>query len=676
MGDLPEYLELRELGTGSQGRVVLARHNPSGLVVAVKYLHGADASAVERFRDEAVLLQRVGGPHVAALHEFREFPGGAAIIMEAVDGTSLRALLDAHGALTPEAALTVLKGSLLGLESAHRLGIVHRDYKPANVIVTSEGQSKLIDFGVAVFAGSRGGSGTPAYMAPEQWTRNVSTPATDVYAATCVFFECVTGRRPFREGLLADLHRWAPIPVEEVPEPLRGLVARGMAKEASERPPSAQSFVAELEAAAATAYGPDWESHGRAVLGGMAAGMLGGAALSAMAGTTTATTAATTAGTGLGSTVLGGASLTVVGAVLGVAVTAGVGVFTVQKLTGDKPSPPPVVTGSAPPKPSLAYMTNSAVMVNGPDGRSRRITSLSGRAPGYSLAWSSNGEWLGWTTAPAGTPHREDRLHLASVGGGEVRSWTCPDEYCGKIDFRGDQLVLVPLDSDARPRLLLYPHDGGDPAGLPVTGLPKDPYLDNYGIPNLEAATEDTVILSHGVGTSAYGGPVAYYRVSETGQATKLFDDGGNVAPRGTRVTPDGKTLVYTGARRGGYCEHYENVVFATLATGRVETPQMPSGYVTVSGVWHDASGVVRASFLPKERTCPDVDPAVPDRPAVFELRAGAWVPDGRSVLDSGFSEDGSEATLTGRIPPGTLTVSRDGKTTTVKDVSLFAWSS
>ncbi|OLT33245.1 hypothetical protein BJF79_08180 [Actinomadura sp. CNU-125] len=122
---------------------------------------------------------------------------GVALIMEAVEGVTLKEVLARHGELAPEAALVVLKGSLLGLAAAHTVGVVHRDYKPANVMVPADGRSKLIDFGVAVAAGDASASGTPAYMAPEQWRGEAVSPATDVYAATCVFFECVTGRRPF-----------------------------------------------------------------------------------------------------------------------------------------------------------------------------------------------------------------------------------------------------------------------------------------------------------------------------------------------------------------------------------------------------------------------------------------------------------------------------------------------
>ncbi|KAB2340246.1 serine/threonine-protein kinase, partial [Actinomadura montaniterrae] len=257
------YAEVRELGAGAQGRVVLARHERSGTPVAIKYLNAsASEDDRERLRHEARMLGQAESPHIARLFRLVEGPDGAAIIMEAVDGVSLKELLARHGALGPEASLSVLKGSLLGLAAAHALGVVHRDYKPANVVVPADGRSRLVDFGIAAPAGQEaGGAGTPSYMAPEQWDRHTATPATDVYAATCVFVECVSGHRPFA-GNRAELmraHLTGPVPAETVPEPLRPLVARGMAKDPADRPPSAAAFVDDLERTAREAYGPDWE---------------------------------------------------------------------------------------------------------------------------------------------------------------------------------------------------------------------------------------------------------------------------------------------------------------------------------------------------------------------------------------------------------------------------------
>ncbi|MEU7001193.1 protein kinase [Nonomuraea sp. NPDC046570] len=267
---VPGYTEVRELGAGAAGRVVLARRNHDGADVAIKYLSDAlraDVGFVARFRHEARLLGTIRSPYNARLIDYVEDGQGAAIVMELVDGVSLRALLSSEGPTGPEAALVVLKGALKGLAAAHAIGVVHRDFKPENVMVQGDGTSKLVDFGIAVRNGESGNAaGTPHYMAPEQWSGAAAAPSTDVYAATVVFFECLTGTRPFRAPNLAALahqHQTAPPPIEEVPEPLQGLLERGMSKQPADRPPSAEAFLDELESVAAGAYGPDWEERGR-----------------------------------------------------------------------------------------------------------------------------------------------------------------------------------------------------------------------------------------------------------------------------------------------------------------------------------------------------------------------------------------------------------------------------
>ncbi|MGI5328612.1 protein kinase domain-containing protein [Actinomadura nitritigenes] len=272
---LEGFTEIGELGTGAQGRVVLARRGGRGPYVAIKYVR-AGAGRVPSQR-EARILARVDDPHIARLYELVEGAGGVALVMEAVPGHPLAAVLARNGALPPEAALLVLRGSLLGLAAAHAAGVVHRDYKPSNVIVQADGASKLIDFGVATAAGTRSRAGTPAYMAPEQWGGEPASSATDVYAATCVFYECVTGRPPFAgDGPLALMaqHSADPVPLEDVPAPLRRLVEQGMAKDPGHRPRGAAEFVAVLEAVAGEAYGSGWERRGRLALAALAVALL------------------------------------------------------------------------------------------------------------------------------------------------------------------------------------------------------------------------------------------------------------------------------------------------------------------------------------------------------------------------------------------------------------------
>ncbi|MFG2090557.1 serine/threonine-protein kinase [Spirillospora sp. NPDC048824] len=296
------FVELAELGAGAQGKVVLARHESGGGPVAIKYLAVdllGNTEARNTFRTEAEMLKRVVNPHVARLLDYLESPWGAAIVLEAVAGRPLRKVLDEHdGPLTPEAALTTLKGSLLGLAAAHAVGVVHRDYKPANVLVQDDGQSKLIDFGVAVLTGQGGRAGTPVYMAPEQWAGEPATPATDLYAATCVFMECVSGNKPFQGTTLEALkngHTQTPPPLELVPDPLRPLIERGMAKSPADRFWNAHEFVSELEAIAVQSYGPDWERRGLLTLGAVAAAVATTIPLAALGGALLAPGASSTA---------------------------------------------------------------------------------------------------------------------------------------------------------------------------------------------------------------------------------------------------------------------------------------------------------------------------------------------------------------------------------------------
>src|SRR6202167_1254845 len=249
--DVPGYTRVKALGSGGFGDVVLARHDASGTLVAIKYLRPhllSDPEFAGSFRAEAAVLASLNDQNVVRLYEYVESPSGAAIVMELVEGVSLREMLARQGRTTPEAALVVLQGSLLGLAAAHRRGVVHRDYQPENVLVAGDGASKLTDFGIAARAGdSPMPAGTMAYAPPEQFAGAPASPASDVYAATATFYECLAGRPPFTgntaEALLHQ-HQSQPVPLDPVPEPRRPRVAMGMARDPARRPVDGTSFVA------------------------------------------------------------------------------------------------------------------------------------------------------------------------------------------------------------------------------------------------------------------------------------------------------------------------------------------------------------------------------------------------------------------------------------------------
>ncbi|TMR07112.1 serine/threonine protein kinase, partial [Nonomuraea turkmeniaca] len=275
---VPGYREVRQLGAGHTGRVFLATYQSTGAYVAIKYLNATlrrDTEFMDRFRSDTHQLVEIDDPSVVKFYEYVETPTRAAVVMELVDGVSLRTLLADHGRTSPEAALAVLKSTLMALAAAHEKGVPHRDVKPENVLVQADGTTKLADFGIVVHAEEPGvPAGTPAYMSPELWTQDRAGPPADLYAAACVLFETVKGRPPFhayKEGEEGDLdvpatrdkHLVEPVPLEVVPDSLRDLLRRGMAKDPAVRYASARQFAAELEEDAVAGYGPEWEKRGR-----------------------------------------------------------------------------------------------------------------------------------------------------------------------------------------------------------------------------------------------------------------------------------------------------------------------------------------------------------------------------------------------------------------------------
>ncbi|MFC5831081.1 serine/threonine-protein kinase [Nonomuraea insulae] len=276
---VPGYREVRQLGSGRTGRVFLATYQSTGAYVAIKYLNATlrrDTEFMDRFRSDTHNLVEIDDPNVVRLYEYVETATRAALVTELVDGVSLRTLLAEHGRTSPEAALAVVKSTLLALAAAHERGVPHRDVKPDNILVQADGTGKLSDFGVVVHAEEPGvPAGSPAYMSPELWTQGRAGPSADVYAAACVLFEAVRGRPPYRaykEGgdggesdaaALRDKHLVEPVPLEVAPESLRDLLRRGLAKDPAVRYASALEFASELEEDALAGYGPDWEKRGR-----------------------------------------------------------------------------------------------------------------------------------------------------------------------------------------------------------------------------------------------------------------------------------------------------------------------------------------------------------------------------------------------------------------------------
>ncbi|MFG1943409.1 protein kinase [Nonomuraea sp. NPDC048826] len=269
-GVVPGYRDVRQLGSGRTGRVFLATYQETGAYVAIKYLNATlrrDDDFMTRYRQDAVELVEIDHPHVVRVHEYVETPRRAAVVMELVDGVSLREILRENVRVSPEAALVAARSALEALAAAHERGVAHRDVRPENLLVQADGTAKLTDFGIVTHVEEPDvPAGSPPYMAPELWTRGDAGPLADLYAVACLLFEAVRGRAPYRGEdvpVLRDQHLVEPVPLEVVPDALRGLLRRGLAKAPALRYASAREFLAELERDAAAGYGPEWEQRGR-----------------------------------------------------------------------------------------------------------------------------------------------------------------------------------------------------------------------------------------------------------------------------------------------------------------------------------------------------------------------------------------------------------------------------
>ena len=201
------------LSSGGMATVYRATDEILGRAVAVKIMHpalAADPSFVERFRREGQNAARLSHPNVVTVYDYGEAPIGNLtpdlfMVMELVEGTTLRSLLERFGRLDPPMARHVARGVAAALDHAHSKGIVHRDVKPENVLLTPDGQVKVVDFGIAKALGPQAVNlttdrpiGTVAYVAPEQITMADVGTRADVYALGAMTFEMVTGRPPFQ----------------------------------------------------------------------------------------------------------------------------------------------------------------------------------------------------------------------------------------------------------------------------------------------------------------------------------------------------------------------------------------------------------------------------------------------------------------------------------------------
>src|SRR5216117_1943646 len=257
------YRIVRKLGTGGMANVYLAEDEVLGRRVAIKILndrHAGDDQFVERFRREAKNAASLSHPNIVSIYDRGEAEGTYYIAMEYLDGRSLKELIVTRGPAPVKVAIDYARQILIALRFAHRTGLVHRDIKPHNVLVDSEGRVKVTDFGIAragVSEMTEAGSivGTAQYLSPEQARGTRVDQTSDLYSLGIVLYELLTGTLPFNgdtpvEIAMKHLSTVPEAPSErrpDIPRDLDLIVMRALAKGPDDRYQSAEEMDSDLE---------------------------------------------------------------------------------------------------------------------------------------------------------------------------------------------------------------------------------------------------------------------------------------------------------------------------------------------------------------------------------------------------------------------------------------------
>jgi serine/threonine kinase PknH len=264
------YLLKRLLGHGGMGEVYEAADTAMKRTVALKLIsaeYSQDPEFRKRLQREARIAGRLREPHVVPIHDYGDIDGQLYVDMHFIEGTDLDTVLRRHGPLAVPRAVAIMRQIASALDAAHRAGVLHRDVKPANVLLTGDDFAYLVDFGVASAVTEEKLTqlgdvlGTWAYMAPER-LRNIDVShRADIYALACVLYECLTGSPPYPTGdrvALITAHLTAPTPRPSqqrtgIPVAFDAVIARGMAKSPENRYASAGDLaLAANDALAAT----------------------------------------------------------------------------------------------------------------------------------------------------------------------------------------------------------------------------------------------------------------------------------------------------------------------------------------------------------------------------------------------------------------------------------------
>ncbi|MBK7721855.1 MAG: serine/threonine protein kinase [Austwickia sp.] len=264
------YRLLSRIAVGGMGEVWRATDQVLGRTVAIKLLGSALAAQpgfAQRFREEARHTAMLGHPNIAQVYDYGEDGGAAWLVMELVEGKPLSQILRDEGALSPERTVSIVAQAADALQAAHDMGVIHRDVKPANILVRPDGVVKLTDFGIARAADAapltRTGEvmGTAQYISPEQAMGHAVGPTSDLYSLGCVAYEMLAGRRLFDEGsavgtAMAHVNKPAPPLPNTVPSTIAAVVMGCLAKDPLQRPPSGKGLSAALRGLPGATYPP------------------------------------------------------------------------------------------------------------------------------------------------------------------------------------------------------------------------------------------------------------------------------------------------------------------------------------------------------------------------------------------------------------------------------------
>ena len=256
------YTLTERIAIGGMGGVWKARDKVLGRIVAVKILkeeYTGDPGFLERFRAEARNTALLNHPGVANVFDYGEEDNSAYLVMELVPGSPLSSIIEREGTLPPDRVLNFIAQTARALAAAHSQGLVHRDVKPGNLIITPDDRVKVTDFGIARLANqvplTATGQvmGTAQYLAPEQATGQAATASSDMYSLGIIGYECMVGRRPFTGEsqiaiALAQVNDPPPPLPESIPAAARALIMCLLAKDPAQRPKDATALASAVDA--------------------------------------------------------------------------------------------------------------------------------------------------------------------------------------------------------------------------------------------------------------------------------------------------------------------------------------------------------------------------------------------------------------------------------------------